>query len=70
LAFCAARPVLLNWTCGGVALLGLIVQVAIERRRRRRKRDEDEDDEDERRSRGWILRWFVKEPKKKSRWAA
>jgi hypothetical protein len=48
----------------------LIAQVAIERGRRRRKREDDDDDEEERKSRGWILRWFVKEPKKRSRWAA
>jgi hypothetical protein len=53
--FATAKPVLLNWCCGGVALLGLVFQVAIERRRRRKERGREEEEEE--RPRGGS-RWF------------
>lgn len=66
--FATKKPVLLNWSCGGVALVGLLFQVAIERRRRRKKRDEEE--EEERPSKGGIRRWFGGNSNKRSRRAA
>ena len=33
----AGRPRLLDWACGGVTLLGVVVQLALERRRRRKQ---------------------------------
>src|SRR5207302_377290 len=41
-AFSSARPVLLDWACGGVTTLGLVVQLLLERRRRRRAGGDDE----------------------------
>lgn len=56
--FSAGRPVLINWACGGAALLGFLAQFALDRRRKRRERlAEDEDDfpREGRRLLPWLL---------------
>ncbi len=53
LDWCNNKPVLLNWACGGTALLGLLIQVGIHRRLRPRKGDEDEEGR-----RPLLLRWL------------
>jgi len=42
-AFSSQKPVLLDWACGGIALVGLLLQFGLERRRRRKLRDDGED---------------------------
>ena len=55
-AFAETKPILLNWACGGMALLGLLLQAGVERRRRMRERDQEEEDD---RYRGpFLLRWL------------
>jgi MFS family permease len=67
--FSTRKPVLLNWACGGVTLLGLLIQVGIERRFRPRKEEEDEERED--RSRRKFLGLFGGgDSRKRSRRAA
>lgn len=50
------KPILLNWICAGGTVLGLLVQIAIDRRRRRHTRLELFEPKE---SRGWrLLGWF------------
>ena len=41
----AQKPTLLNWGCGGVALVGVLVQVGVARRLRRKNRLDGRDEE-------------------------
>jgi MFS family permease len=55
----ARKPVLLNWACGGAALVGLLLQLGIDRRLRRRARGDDGDlDEEDRSLRARLIRWL------------
>ncbi len=72
-AFAASKPVLLNWACGGVTLLGLLIQIGIVRRFRPKTRNEkDDEEEEERRGRGptGIIRWFSSSSSRRGRRAA
>ena len=70
-AWSGARPVLLDWACGGVTLLGFLIQLGLERRRRRKQRGDEEDGENTeprlRKLRHW---WNQPEPPRKGRRAA
>jgi hypothetical protein len=63
LEWSARKPVLLNWACGGVTLLGLLVQIGVVRRFRPREEDEDRD-EDRGGRRPRILGWFSSSSKR------
>jgi hypothetical protein len=60
----AQRPVLLNWACGGVTLLGLLVQVGIVRRFRPSREGDEERDNDSKRRGSRIIGWFSSSSKK------
>jgi hypothetical protein len=66
-AFSSQKPVLLDWACGGAALVGLVVQFALERRQRRKLRARG-DGEDPREGKGsWPRRlwpWGTPENKR------
>jgi hypothetical protein len=63
--FATRKPVLINWACAGVTLLGLLIQVGI-MRRLRRKRDE-EDEEKERPTRRFLGLFRSSEPRRSRR---
>ena len=66
-----AKPVLLDWACGGTALVGLLLQAGLERRRRRKGRARS--DEGLRAEKGtWVRRlWpWASDSDKKGRRAA
>jgi hypothetical protein len=64
-ALAGRKPVLLNWACGGIALLGLLLQLVLERRRRRKSGSKIESDgaargnKDGKEPRQWKLWWWT-----------
>ncbi|MBI1915303.1 MAG: hypothetical protein HYS12_11275 [Planctomycetes bacterium] len=64
------KPVLLDWACGGAAVMGLLLQFALERRRRKKSLEKSDDDEEKAPWTRLLWPFTAAEPPKKGRKAA